>query len=611
MKKLSLAGAIALAASHGYAETEEITIVSATRTEQNITEVLASVDLISKQDLQARQLTDLSSALANTVSLDIVRNGGPGAPASVLTRGANSNQTLFLVNGMRISSATLGSTAFQFIDPALVERVEIVRGSHSTLYGSEAIGGLVQIFTRPESDDTQHQLAAEAGSLNSQKLVGSSRGMIDNFHYSVGLSHSQSDGIDRLVDDTGNNADDDAWENTSLQVFAGYTFENELELNFSHLQSDAETEYDSAWVPSSSPFDKAQISASQIALIAPITDIFESQLSLGRSSDDSENHDNSLDGSTLTSAFKTTRHSLLWQNDFKVSELAHLTLGLDIHEAKIDTATRYTDSDGEPIDSETNSAVFGQWQGSSSAFRWKLGSRLDDHEAFGSETSSSAAIGIDFSDKLGLFASWSEGFKAPTFNDLYFPAGPFSAGNPELEPEQSENIEIGFRATHNQFQWQALIYQNDVENLIEWAPGEDFVWKPTNISSAELQGAEFNAAWSLASFELKLGGSYNSTENTLTGDPLINRSRQKYLIEFSQNLDRFNYGINLRHQGKRGTGNSAIDSHSIVNVFANWQVVPKLSVYSRIENLFDEAYTLNQGYNEEGFKAKIGLKLSF
>lgn len=591
---------------------EEI-IVTATRTPVALADSLASVSVITREQLDARQPLDLVDVFSQTASLDISRSGGPGSATSLYTRGTANGHTLILVDGQRVSSATLGSANFQFLNPDQIERIEVVRGAHSSLYGSEAIGGVIQIFTRDGSSNPGSYVTTAAGSNSLHKVAAGTSGSTGNLRYGVHATYLETDGIDNLIVDTGYNRDKDGYRNKSINTSLGYRFDNGADLALRFLESNNRNEYDSAFGPKTRPYSDSLLQNINLRGRLPVTDFWETQLSLGLATDDSDNYDGAIDRHNArhnTGNFRTQRQQLFWQNDFTIAEDHIITAGYDYFEDEVNASSAYVDSSGEPVKARDNNAAFAQYQGSWSVVDLVLGLREEDNEEFGSHTTGNASLGFHLDAHHLLVATWAEGFKAPTFNDLYWPASAFSAGNPNLQPELSENRELSLRGNYDRWHWSLGYFENDVENLIEWAPGPDFVWRPYNVSEAEINGAELAAGTTLAGWSLEAAYTWLDPRDANTDNLLVKRTRSNITLNADKTWGDLNFGLAVKGQDKRYTNTSNsqwLGGYTTVALHLGYQITPALEGNIKVDNLFDKGYHLNRGYNQDGRTWQLGL----
>lgn len=590
---------------------EEEVIVSATRTEQLASDVLASFSVVSREDLVRFQPIDLVDVFSRQSGVDLVRSGGRGAASSLLLRGANSDHTLLLLDGQRFNSATLGTTQFQFVDPEQIEKIEIVRGSRSALYGSDAIGGVVQIFTRKGSEKQRSYIKTEAGSNRLWKMAGGTGGAAGKFRYGLGLSYLETDGIDNRVDDTGFNADRDGYKNDTFNGSAGYTFGNDIDVSLSYFQTNSENHYDNTWNAfGDKPYSKSTISSLRLAVDVPVTAYWQSNLSVGNAMDDSDNINGFTD--TLVAHFRSTRDAVYWQNDLYLAEGNTLTVGYEYYKEEIATSTAHTDANGHPIDSRDNQAMFVQYQGEFGDADFLVGIREDDNEAYGSQTTGNVAVGYQLNGNYKVVVSWAEGFKAPTFNDLYWPAGPFSAGNPDVIPESSESYEASLRGAYQTWAWSLALFSSTIDNLIDWAPGADFVWRPSNIASAKIKGAELEVDFTIAGFDVSTQASVIDPIDESTGRVLQNRVKRKLFVDAGKAYDKWHFGMTLKAQSKRATNTGEqLPGYGLVGVYVGMNITDNVKIQLKLDNLLDKNYQLNEGFNEDGLNGLFSLSYRF
>ncbi len=393
-------------------------IVTASRTPQAPDAALAAVTIITREDIDRRAPASLPELLRGMPGVTIATNGGPGKVASTFLRGTDSDHALVLIDGVRIGSTTSGGAAFQDIPVEQIERIEIVRGPFSSLYGADAIGGVIHIFTRRPHDAFDPTFNAGAGSDSTQRIGAGLGGRGETSDdkggwYSVHAAYESTDGIDAYRDNPDNPFDDftldpdrDGYRNSSLSLGAGHRFSKAWDIEARALRAEGNNQYDGF----NDESDVVQQVVGGRVRYAPSEKVTLS-LNLGRNDDLSDNFSLGVPNGY----FNSHRSTGSLQGDFGVGEGGLLTFGYDWRRDEVDSDTPYDQT------SRINRGVFGQWQQGFGAHSLQLGLRRDDDTQFGGETTGSARWGWEFTDALRLTASYGTAYRSPTFNDLYYP----------------------------------------------------------------------------------------------------------------------------------------------------------------------------------------------
>ena len=612
MKTKFFFGAVILAVTVSIpvsAETDSAeVIVTATRTSQSIAQTLSSATVVSAADIERYQPTDLLDLFQHVPGIDLARNGGAGSVPSLFIRGSNTGHALFLIDGQRFNSASLGSTSFQFIDPSQIERIEIVRGAKSSIYGSDAIGGVIQIFTKKGDSKPSTMISTEVGSNVLKRTAISTRGAYNQLRYSLDASYLETDGIDAQLEDREQTRDNDGYRNRSINANFGYTFDNGVDVGLGILEANSRSYYDNALDGSrgTDPYSDNTIQNIGFNISAPLTDWWQSKISIGRSMDDIDDT-NAVDGSHLSN-FRTTKDQYSWQNDIEIFDGQLVTFGVDLYDDELIASTTYTDTQGALVKERMNRAYFAQYQGKFSIFDYVLGFREDDNEETGKQDTSNVALGAQLGKSHRVTISWAEGFKAPTFNDLYWPIGAYSAGNPDLLPEDSEIFELGARGDYSSWKWEASIYQNRIDNLIDWAEAGTaeypYQWAPSNVSSAKIKGGEFSADTNIGGWDITTSFSYTDPRNQKTDKMLQKRAKKKFTFDIDRSFSRWNAGASFNATSKRytNTTNTAnLGGYGLLDFRLSYQLAEKVKMQLKANNVFDKHYrTASESYHMDG-----------
>lgn len=595
------------------AGTLDTVLVTATRTEETTAKTLAPATVYTADDIEALQADSVTDLLQRIPGVSINAAGGRGGASGLYLRGTNTNHTLFLIDGQRVDSATLGATQFEAIDVNQIERIEIVRGPRSSLYGADAIGGVVQIFTKQGGKDGIHpKISYGFGKDGAQESTISINGAKDGFRTSFSAAHFETHGIDFLEDDTGFNGDRDAFRNTATSAALGYTFDNGADLSLTHYKSKAENEYDNGFSPNTLPYTRTGFENTSLKWEQPlIQDLWKSTLQVGETHNNSEDFDDTNPGTF--SKFNTRRTSASWQNDFtfKTGIVSHvLTGGVDYYNDEVNSTSNFTDATGKPVKERDNVGTFVQEQMDVGKHQLVLGLRNDNNEAYNNNATGNLTYGYAIQDDLKFIASYGTAFKAPTFNDLYWPITPWSAGNPNLKPEKSTNYEVGLKGTPTWGTWGVNVFENNITDLIEWAevPPGSWFYTPSNVDKAEIQGVEFELNTTIQEWDIAFNTSYIDARYDGKGvdhdNLLINRPRNSMNLDVSRTIGKYEFGTELIAQSQRYTDRSNDNDkggYGLVNVRAAYNVTDEVKLQFKLTNLFDKQYQLNDRYNTEGF----------
>lgn len=604
MQRTALATAILLATSPVLAATPETTSaqilgtvqVTASRIAQTVDNTLSSVSVIERDEierLQPKQFTDLLEARAG---VKVARNGPFGKTTGVFTRGTNSDHTLLLVDGVRMGSATLGSPSWQFLPPSEIERVEVVRGPRTSVYGSDAIGGVIQVFSREGRKGPPRVNAfLGGGSFNTREAGAGVAGGTDNTTYSVSLSHFDTDGIDVQ---TGVGDDDrDGYRNTSVSSKASHRLHDGLELFGNVLYSRGTTEFDG--FTDAIDFEHAALRGG--LRFSPV-ESWDSEIALAHSRDANDNFANGA----LNSTFDTRRNQIDWRNDLRIGARSMIVAGLDAYEDRVDSTTDFDE------DSRYNVGGYATLQTGAGANDFEFSLRLEENEQFGSETTGQLAWGAEVADGLRLRASGGTAFNAPSFNQLYFPG----FGNPDLEPEDSRSFELGVRYDAGQWHADVAVFRTRVDDLIVNVPGPNGLI-PENFDEARIRGVEVETGYRVGAWRARTSVTVLDTEDRATGNELPRRAPATGRLDIDRSWGGVSLGGTLvaRSRSFNDAGNTErLAGHATVDLRATYAVTPEWTLEGSVENLFDRNYVLARNsfqdadYNTPGRAAFAKLR---
>ncbi|MEW6445985.1 MAG: TonB-dependent receptor domain-containing protein [Pseudomonadota bacterium] len=617
MQKRALSTAMAALFASSIAHASDMLdglVVTATRTAQTADESLAPVTVLTRAEIEQTAVHDALQAIeAAAPSFQITRAGGYGKQASYFLRGSDSKNILVLIDGVRLGSATTGAAALEQIPAELIERIEVVRGPRAALYGSEAVGGVIQVFTRRDAKDALRARVGIGEHATRQATLGGSLGSADT-RLSINLSHQRSDGIDALPVAT-SQPDQDGFEQSAANLNLNHRFGNHTEAGFSLLRSQGRSDYDNAYAKSYDPLtfapiyyppgarffnDTVQQTASAFISARP-TASWQTRLNLAQSRDELATV--VLDGSSRNdSATDTRRDQVTWQNDIQLDARNLLTLGAEWLEDRVEANTAYTP------DSRWNRAAFAQWQTSLGPLDAALALRHDDSQAYGGHSTGHINLGWKLGHGLTLLAGHGTAFRAPNFNELYYPG----FGNPDLKPETSRTSEIGLRGTFGtQNSAEIRLFETRKHDMIAFGP----TYLPENIADARIRGFELTASTHLAGWNLS--GSYTQLDHhDGDGDPLPRVARRHFKLNADTRLSRWTLGGSLTarsgaDENYSGDGNYAGETHTpghtLVGLHAGYAFDKHWSARLRIDNVFDRRYETADDYAMPGRNAMLTL----
>ena len=582
------------------AASDEEIIVTATRTPLEADRLAAAVTAIDREEIEALQVKSLPELLRGVAGMDVTVSGGYGKVTGIRLRGSESDHVLVLIDGVRIESAASGIAAFRHVQPALIERIEIVRGPRSSLWGSEALGGIVHIFTRHGADGPpRFSLDAAAGSYDSFEFGGSVSGAYRDFDYSAAIFRFDTRGIDARRPVPGpfgvDQPDKDGYDNISIQFRGGYEFGANGRLEGFMMRAEGTTEFDGNFQDET---DFLQQVVGGALSFNPVQD-WNTSLRLSESRD---GVDSFAPSGVLSSRFDTRRRQLSWQNHISLWDVNLLAFGIDYRQDKVDSTTDYA------LSSRDNAGIFGLYGLHFHSHQLIASVRWDDDEIFGDKTTGNIGWSYALNDALRLYASYGTAYKTPTFNELFFP----SFGNPELGPETAASWEAGLYGRHEQFGWSIRAYRLDKQDLIATVCDESFNCAPENVNEAQVRGveAELFAQWN--DWDAALTLEYLDPENETTGKRLPRRAKQRLSFDLRRAFHGFTLGTRLFAEGNRydnAANTIRVGGFATVDLLAEYRLSQRLTLRAKVANLLDKEYQTINTYNS--FERNFSLSFHY
>ncbi|AWH27926.1 TonB-dependent vitamin B12 receptor [Stenotrophomonas sp. YAU14A_MKIMI4_1] len=592
----------ALAMADEAAEALDPILVTATRTPIALQDSIAPAQVIDREQIDASQATSLQELLAGRAGINLTNAGGLGKQTSLFLRGTNSSHTVVLVDGVRINSADLNLAMFQDLPLAQIERIEIVRGPQSSLYGADAIGGVIQIFTRRNAGNFAPHFQLGGGSNGLRQASGGIGGSGSNGWFGADIAYQHSDGIDACRGSatlfTGCFADEpdrDGYRNLSKSLRGGYSFNEQWTVEGSALRADGENHYDGYYNYSET---RQQVLAGKVRYTP--SERLALTANVGRSDNESDNFgDFGVRGSA-----QTHRDSASLQADIGVADGQLLSTGVDWSQDNLDGS-----SAGYLVDSRRNTGVFVQYQARFGRHQLQASARNDDNQQFGNHATGSLGWAMELGHGLRVNASYGNAFKAPTFSDLYDPW----SGVPTLDPEKSKSANIGVSQHGQGWHWGLDVYETRIDDLITY---DAATFMMQQVEKARIRGAELTAGAVLAGFDINAQLSFTDPRNRTAGSDqfdnwLARRAQQTARLDVDRRFGDFRAGLTVQGAGKRfDDADNAVKlgGYGLLDLRAEYALTPAWSVLARVANVFDRQYETIAWYNQPGREYQLSVR---
>ena len=583
-------------AQHHVQQLDQV-VVTAARTPQPLQNAVGDITVISQQELAAAGQNSVAEILARQPGLTFYNNGGPQAATGVSIRGANPNQTLVLMNGMRINGSVQGVVNWNAIDPASIERIEIIRGAASSLYGADAIGGVINIITKQGSKEQAPQFYGSIG-VGSESTVKSHvgvEGAAQGFTYNLNASYAKSKGFNSTNKSNSFSyyGDKDGYHSNAFNGALGYEWAPEQQIGINAYNSYINGDFDAGdFYPDA--FTQTRQQSYNLYSKNRLTKNWHSQLSFGLSKEQNTTpiYDN---------AFSTLQRQYSWQNDIALSANQDLSLIAERLEERIAHSTTAYDN------SRRNTNSF------AAVYRVNVGphnvqASLRNDAISGYDKQTTGGLGYEFTltPAWTLGAAANTGFKAPTFTELYSPLAYGFQGNPNLKPEKSRNVEAHLAFDNGVSQFKATVFQNKIRNLIDgYVCNDNFECTAMNVNKATIRGVSLYGAHDFGDFNLWASADFLNPKDDATGKQLIRRAKQNLKMGANYQWQDLGVGAEYQYTSKRydsadNSEKSRLGSYSLVNLTASYAIHKNLDAHLRWNNIFDKNYASAYGYNMPG-----------
>ena len=603
--QLLFAALLCVVTSFAQAETTSLgeVVITATRLPQALNKTIADTTVLNEQEIRDSGAADVVTLLRSLTGVEVAQSGGLGSQSSTFMRGTNSNQVLVLIDGVRVNSATTGSTALEHIMLDNIERIEVVRGNVSSLYGSEAIGGVIQIFTKHGGGAPAFTASAGGGSYATQRYAAGFAGEVGNTSFSLNAGKVKTDGISAINTQLmpSANPNNNGYDNNTVSAQVKQTFNAEHAVTASWFSTRGNASYDNAFgLPTDVNNTQENIDKVSLTSEDKINEMWHSTVRVAQGVDNNYNYTNGAQASY----YQTQSNQFAWQNNFKIAEGQQLSLGAENLGQSVSSDTLYSQT------TRNVNSLLGGYTGDYGAQQVQLNMRQDNYSDFGSANTGLLGYGYIFSDKWRVTGSLSNAFKAPTFNDMYYPLSYGYQGNPNLKPERSQNEELALHYTSYAHHVDVVYFDNRINDLIAINAGFTTV---VNINQAEISGQEVSYTGDYGTKHLKANVTFQNPHDVLTGQVLPRRAKEFGSVAASHDLGDWLMGAEVRYSGERQDANPVtstavtLPSYSLLNLTARYNINQHFNLQARVDNVFNENYEEVYGYNTLGRTLFIGV----
>ncbi len=581
-------------------------VVIGTREPQPLSHSTADVTLISAEKVRDTSADSVEELLHREAGMQLVRNGGPGQSSGYFFRGASASGTVVLVDGVRVGSATLGQAEFEALSLAQIDHIEVLRGPASSLYGADAVGGVVQIHTRRGTAGPPRVTAelAVGGERSSRGNVGVS-GATGAFDYAASLGRERSRGVSaiRPGDAYGlYNPDNDGYARNAGSAQLGFTPAAGHRIGLTVTETRLESHYDGTEAPNyddPSPDFVTDLRSSVAALDyrGVVNPLWTTTAQLAHDLDDSTS------GGRTLSRYKTSRDQATWQNALAIATGQQLLVAYEFLRERVDA-----EGFGGQLSRRNQAAVLG-YTGSFGAQTVEASVRHDDNSVYGGNTTGSFGYAWALSPAWKLRARAGTTFRAPSFNDLYYPY----YGLPTIKPERGRSVEVGAEWRSGTASASATVFRNRMSDLIGYDPDPahcpaGFDGCANNVSRARMQGVTLAAADRFGGFALRGTVDFLDARDADTNVRLPRRAARQESLVGDYTVGPWSAGASLVDVGSRPDGGVVLGGYAVVDLRAGWRFLPQWRLDLKLLNALDHRVEPVRDYQGLGRQAWLGVR---
>ena len=560
------------------------TVITATRTAQRADELVSDVAVINRDDIEKSAGRTLPEILARVPGLQFSSNGGLGKNSSVNIRGAEARHTILLIDGVRFGSATTGTPNWDTIPVDMIERIEILKGPASALYGSDAVGGVVQVFMRKGVQGLSAYSSITAGSRGYGQVTAGVNGGSGPLTYSLGLQKTRESGFSATNSKAqfGNfNPDNDGFDQNSINTSASYQLSRDWKVDAGLLAADSTNHTDDG--PGRDTFYKGRSRVVRAGVEGNLLPGWKTQLRASQGSDSSRAI--VAAPSVFPSLFKTSQNQLTWQNDID-TRFGVLLAGVERLAQKVDSTTRYA------VNERDITSYFTGLNGSAGVHSWQANLRRDNNSQFGGSSTGFAGYSLSITPQWRFNASYGTSFVAPSFNQLYFPG----FGNASLQPERGRNTDLGVTWSDAGNTVKLVRFDNKIRGFITSI-------NPQNVPRARIDG--YTLSYDGAYGPLRLNASVDAIDprNELTGKRLPRRSASQVRLGADYAAGAWTLGGSLLRAGRSfddAANTRPLGPYTVADIYADYAVNAEWKIQAKLNNLTNKQYETAFGFNQPG-----------
>lgn len=567
------------------------TVVTATRTATRADELVSEVKVIDRAAIEASTARTLPELLARKAGVQMSANGARGKTSNIFIRGAENRHTILLVDGVRLGSATAGTPSWETIPVEMIERIEVLKGPASALYGSDGVGGVVQVFTRKGREGFHPYANATIGSQDHWSAGTGVSGGKDGLSYAVGVQRLRERGLNSTqpyVSPASNyNPDRDPFRQDSVNASLGYAFNKDWRVDAGVLYSDGLSWFDDGPVVDS--VNAVRAATSHVGVKGRVLPNWQTELQLAQSTDTA----NSV-RATLAGAFKTRQDQWTWQNTLE-TPAGVVVAGLERREQQISATTAYA------VTSRSIGSYFAGLNGSAENHSWQLNLRRDSNSQFGSAQTGFVGYGYRITQNWRVHGSHGTSFVAPSFNQLYFPG----FGNPALLPERGKNTDLGITYQRGGHELKLVRFDNRIRGFMTNTT------LPVNIPRARIEGWSLGYEGKVGALELDANYERLDPRNELNGRQLPRRAKETFTLGAGYRMGQWRFGASLLHAGTRfddANNTRRLAGYTTADLSVDWSFSRDWSMQAKVNNLADERYETAYGYNQPGRGVYVTLR---